>query len=63
MKGNWIKLTGFVFAGVAAMTILSTKLAMAAAPPEVCTDVLLRLLAAGVDSGRIEAILAAMGCG
>lgn len=63
MKGNWIKLTGFIFAGVAAMTILSTKLAMAAAPEQVCTSVFQKLLAAGVDSGRIEDILAAMGCG
>lgn len=62
MKGNWVKLTGFIFAGVAAMTILSTKLAMAAPPTEVCTSLRTILANAGLTLDQIIAILQANGC-
>jgi len=62
MKGNWVKLTGFIFAGVAAMTILSTKLAMAAPPSDVCAFLLNTLQNAGLSTEQIIAILTANGC-
>jgi len=62
MKGIG-KLTGFIFAGVAAISILSTNLAMAAPPADVCVAIVNRMIAAGVDPAVIIRFFVNSGCG